>query len=71
MTLEDKDILQVDATVITGILILLTFSLFGPSSNATTLVDIEFELSIRLASVNSFHVNAICDFCNYHFNQKR
>jgi hypothetical protein len=48
MTLEDKDILEVDATVFTGILILLTFSLIGSSSEATTLVDIEFELSIRL-----------------------
>jgi hypothetical protein len=49
MTLEDKDILQVDATVITGILILLTFSLIGPSSDDPTLVDIEVELTIRLA----------------------
>lgn len=48
MTLEDKDIIEIDATVTTGILILLTFSLIGSASDVTTLAHIEFELSIRI-----------------------
>ncbi|HXV88922.1 MAG TPA: hypothetical protein VD710_07510 [Nitrososphaeraceae archaeon] len=59
MTLEDKDIIQVDATVIIGVMILLTLSIgFDSSINAQTNASIT-RLMITLAIIAPFTASAV------------
>lgn len=59
MTLEDKDIIQVDATVIIGVMILLTLSIgFDSSINAQKNASIT-RLMITLAIIAPFTASAV------------
>ena len=59
MTLEDKDIIQVDATVIIGVMILLTLSIgFDSSINAQKEENIT-RLMITLAIIAPFTASAV------------
>lgn len=59
MTLEDKDIIQVDATVIIGVMILLTLSIgFDSSINAQKQENLT-RLLITLAIIAPFTASAV------------
>ncbi|CAN5472490.1 hypothetical protein BH18THE1_BH18THE1_15890 [soil metagenome] len=59
MTLEDKDIIQVDATVIIGVMILLTLSIgFDSSINAQKQENLT-RLMITLAIIAPFTASAV------------
>jgi hypothetical protein len=59
LTLEDKDIIQVDATVIIGVMILLTLSIgFDSSINAQKNASIT-RLMITLAIIAPFTASAV------------
>jgi hypothetical protein len=59
LTLEDKDIIQVDATVIIGVMILLTLSIgFDSSVNAQKNASIT-RLMITLAIIAPFTASAV------------
>ncbi|MFZ0315845.1 MAG: hypothetical protein WB501_10525 [Nitrososphaeraceae archaeon] len=59
MTLEDKDIIQVDATVIIGVMILLTLSIgFDSSMNAQKEENLT-RLLITLAIIAPFTASAV------------
>ena len=59
MTLEDKDIIQVDATVIIGVMILLTLSIgFDSSINAQKEENLT-RLLITLAIISPFTASAV------------
>ena len=59
MTLEDKDVIQVDATVITGVMILLTLSIgFDSSINAQKEENLT-RLMITLAIIAPFTASAV------------
>ncbi len=78
---EDKDLLQVNATVIAGLLIFLTFSFFGTSSpfiaNSTSIAqarpvleDVSFRLSITLVMLSSFTISAAFIMYNESITEK-
>jgi hypothetical protein len=59
LTLEDKDVIQVDATVITGVMILLTLSIgFDSSINAQKEENLT-RLMITLAIIAPFTASAV------------
>jgi len=59
LTLEDKDVIQVDATVITGVMILLTLSIgFDSSINAQKEENLT-RLMITLATIAPFTASAV------------
>ncbi|HJU77957.1 MAG TPA: hypothetical protein VJ599_00130 [Nitrososphaeraceae archaeon] len=59
MTLEDKDIIQVDATVIIGVMILLTLSIGFDSSINSQKVENITRLIITLAIIAPFTASAV------------
>jgi hypothetical protein len=59
MTLEDKDIIQVDATVIIGVMILLTLSIGFDSSINTQKDENITRLMITLAIIAPFTASAV------------
>lgn len=59
MTLEDKDIIQVDATVIIGVMILLTLSIGFDSSINTQKEENITRLMITLAIIAPFTASAV------------
>lgn len=73
MTLEDKDILQMDATIIAGALVLLTVSSFATGSLVTQsiLISITTVLVINFG-VSAFSIlwesqpRSFCPFCTWY-----
>jgi uncharacterized protein YbjT (DUF2867 family) len=59
LTLEDKDIIQVDATVIIGVMILLTLSIGFDSSNNAQKEENLPRLMITLAIIAPFTASAV------------
>lgn len=59
MVLEDKDIIQIDATVIVGVLILLTLSSIGFKESEMERFENPIKLVLTLAIIGPFTMSAL------------
>jgi hypothetical protein len=73
MTLENKDIVQLDATVITGLLIFMTIGFYSPpppDTGALFPYDIPIRLQITFVAIMPFVISAIIALLNELFIER-
>jgi hypothetical protein len=56
LVLDDKTIIQIDATLVTGLLILLTITITGLSSNQLSIVTLTGSLSITFFAISALTI---------------